>query len=265
MTSWWAFPPETQEIQFDEKWSFVHKKQKNCDPDDPEDANCGDCWDHVAFDPEHRLVLAVVPGARTIENTEAIVEEVKDRLGEEPPRLITTDEYAAYESAIEHVFGQPVELPPVQRPGRHRILPKRELPKRLIYATVRKQREGHRVVSVERKLVFGTERGLERALKRSKVSSQVNTSFLERQNGTDRGRNGRKARKTYRFSKDWEIHESMTYFTLYSSNFCWPVRTLRVKKETGGWQERSPAMAAGLTDHVWTWREWFSFPAFQSP
>lgn len=265
MTSWWAFPPETQEVQFDEKWAFVQKKQKNCDPNDPDDANCGDCWDHVAFDPEHRLVLAVVPGARTIENTEAIVQEVKDRLGEEAPRLITTDEYAAYESAIEHVFGQPVEPPATKRPGRPRILPKRELPKSLTYATVRKQREGHRVVSVERTLVFGTERGLERALKRSKVSSQVNTSFIERQNGTDRGRNGRKARKTYRFSKDWEIHESMSYFTLYSYNFCWAVRTLRVKKESGAWQERSPAMAAGLTDHVWTWREWFSFPAIQSP
>ncbi|MGO9600480.1 MAG: hypothetical protein ACLP7Q_21050 [Isosphaeraceae bacterium] len=47
----------------------------------------------------------------------------------------------------------------------------------------------------------------------------MNTSLMERQNGTDRGRNARKVRKTYRFSKDWEIHESMTYFTPNSSNF----------------------------------------------
>ena len=40
----------------DEKWSFVAKKEKNCDEDDPEDQFQGDCWDHVAFDPEHRLV-----------------------------------------------------------------------------------------------------------------------------------------------------------------------------------------------------------------
>ena len=48
----------------------------------------------------------------------------------------------------------------------------------------------------------------------------MNTSFMERQNGTDRGRNARKARKTYRFSKDWQVHEAMTYLTMYSYNFC---------------------------------------------
>ena len=57
------------------------KKQKNCDPTDPADDHCGDYWDHVAFDPEHKLVLAVVPGARTEENARAIVAEVKQRLG----------------------------------------------------------------------------------------------------------------------------------------------------------------------------------------
>jgi hypothetical protein len=65
--------------------------------------------------------------------------------------------------------------------------------------------------------------------------------------------------------KDWEVHESMTYFTLYSYNFCWPVRTLQEKKKQGGWQQRSPAMAAKLTDHVWKWEEWFTFPAAQLP
>jgi len=44
--------------------AFVAKKEKNCDPDDPADARRGDCWDHVALDPEHRLVVAVVPGSR---------------------------------------------------------------------------------------------------------------------------------------------------------------------------------------------------------
>src|SRR5271155_5495729 len=65
-TTSWLFPPETREVQFDEKWSFVFKKEKNCDPADPEDAHRGDYWDHVAFDPEHKLVLEVIPGARTI-------------------------------------------------------------------------------------------------------------------------------------------------------------------------------------------------------
>ena len=50
-TSSWLFPPRTREVQFDEKWSFVGKKQKNCDPLDPTDDHTGDYWDHVAFDP----------------------------------------------------------------------------------------------------------------------------------------------------------------------------------------------------------------------
>ena len=57
------FPPTTREVQLDEKWSFVAKKQANCDPDYPADDHKGDWWDFVAYDAEHRLVLAVVPGA----------------------------------------------------------------------------------------------------------------------------------------------------------------------------------------------------------
>ena len=60
--SWSRFPPRTREVRFDEKWAFVAKKEKNCDEDDPADDHKGDTWDHVAFDPESRLVLSVVPG-----------------------------------------------------------------------------------------------------------------------------------------------------------------------------------------------------------
>ncbi len=45
----------------------------------------------------------------------------------------------------------------------------------------------------------------------------------------------------------------MTYLTMYGYNFCWATRTLRVKDGEGHWRGRSPAMAAGLTDHLWTW------------
>ena len=61
-TNSWPFPPETREVQFDEKWAFVAKKEKNCDPDDPADDRKGDAWDHVAIDAESRPVVSVVPG-----------------------------------------------------------------------------------------------------------------------------------------------------------------------------------------------------------
>jgi hypothetical protein len=111
---------------------------------------------------------------------------------------------------------------------------------------------------------FGTPERLEDVLGESTASHRVNTFFVERQNATDRGRNARKARKTYRFSKDGQVHEAMTDLTLYGYNFCWCVRTLRVKDEEGRWQERSPAVAACLTDHVWTWKEWFGRPSVKS-
>lgn len=258
----WLFPPRTREVQFDEKWAFVAKKQKNCDPLDPTDDHKGDWWDHVAYDPEHRLILAVVPGARSIENVEEVVAAVKGRTNGASAQLMTSDEYPAYTSAIEAAFGAPV-AGPTAGPGRRPILPQRRLPEGLTYATVHKERENDRVVAIERRLIFGTERRLEEALDGSSVSRTVNTSFVERQHGTDRGQNARKVRKTYRFSKDWRVHEAMTYFTLYRYNFCWVVRTLRQRDAYGRWQGRTPAMAAGLADHVWSLREWVSFPAVQ--
>jgi hypothetical protein len=203
----------------------------------------------------------VIPGARTEENGRAIVEEVAGRLGGAPPELITSDEYPVYEAAIRDTFGEPV--PAERKPGRPRVVPERRVPEGVVYATVHKHREKGRVVAVEPRLVFGSEEELEEALGESCASSVVNTSFVERQNATDRHRNARKGRKTYRFSKDWRVHEAMTYFTAYRYNFCWAVRTLRTKGADGRWQQRTPAMAAGLADHVWSLEEWITFPAVQ--
>ena len=199
--------------------------------------------------------MAVIPGARTEENARAIVVEVAQRVGCDPPPLMTSDEYPAYATAIEEVFSEPVPAPPRRPPGRPRVVPERRLPDEVIYATVHKHRENNRVIAVETRQVFGSPEGLEDVLGESAASRRVNTSFVERQNATDRGRNARKSRKTYRFSKDWQVHEAMTYRTLHGYNFCWCMRTLRVKDEEGRWQERTPALAAGLTDHVGTWRE----------
>ena len=118
---------------------------------------------------------------------------------------------------------------------------------------------------MEQRQVFGSPAGLEEALADSAASHGVNTSFVERQHATDRGRNARKARTTYRFSKDWRVHESMTYFSMDSDHFCWPVRTLTVRDERGHLRRRTPAMAAGLADHVGTLREWITMPCVQCP
>jgi hypothetical protein len=80
-TSWWPSTPSTREVQFDEKWAFAGKKQKVCDPDDLADDHWGDYWDYAASDPEHRLVLAVIPGARAEENGRELVAYAMTRPG----------------------------------------------------------------------------------------------------------------------------------------------------------------------------------------
>jgi len=259
-TNSWRFPPLTTEVQFDEKWAFVAKKEANCDRTDPADDHKGDYWDHVALDPEHRLVVSAIPGARTIENTEALVADFHRRTEGRLMNLMTSDDYPAYETAILHASGETVTPPRTGKPGRPKA-PYKAPPPGLTSATVTKRREKGRLVELGTRVVFGTVAAVLLALGMSKVSRAINTAFVEREHATDRHRNARKARKTYRFSKDWRYHEAVTFLSLYSYNFCWPVRTLALKDDQGRRRERSPAMAAGLADHVWSMSEWLSFPA----
>jgi IS1 family transposase len=214
----------------------------------------------VAIDAESRLIISVIPGERTAENVATVVEDFRRRTGGRLMNLITTDGYPAYEEAILNAYGETVTPPRTGKRGRPKA-PYKVAPKGLTYAVVEKTREKGRVVAIATRVIFGTLVAVTAALGMSKVSRAINTAFVERQNGTDRHRNARKARKTYRFSKDWRHHEAVTYLTMYIYNFCWPVRTLRVKDEQGYWQQRSPAMAAGLADHVWSISEWLTLPS----
>lgn len=101
------------------------------------------------------------------------------------------------------------------------------------YATVRKRREKGRVVEVVWPVVFGTLCLLDMLLSRSTASTTINTSFVERNNGTDRHQNARKRRKTYAYSKDSVMHRAASCFIGSSYNFCWAVRTLRAQTPGG--------------------------------
>jgi hypothetical protein len=197
-------------------------------------------------------VLSLVVGKRITENAVLLLEDVKQRLGDVTLAAFTSDEYPAYTEALLRVFGEEVVPPRTGQPGRP-AGPRVVLPEDLSYATVHKERANGRVVGVETREVFG----------RRSPEEAVSTSYLERQNATDRHRNARKGRKTYRFSKDWEVHAAVTAFTMYSYNFCWAVRTLRERDGQGHWRQRTPAMVAGLADHVWTLEEWLTLPGVQ--
>lgn len=187
----------------------------------------------------------MVVGKRTEANTRQVVHEFYERTDGRIINLMTSDEYPVYATAIADRYADAAGC----------------VPEWLAYATVHKTRVKHRVVKVEARVVFGTLLSVAAALLWSLVSWCVNTAFVERNHGTDRQRNARKTRRTYRFSKDWDVHAAMTYFTLYSSNYCWPVRTLREQIGPRRYRQRTPAMAAALTDHIWSLEEWLLFPS----
>ncbi len=147
----------------------------------------------MALDPDSRLVLSVVVGKRVGETAVMLLEDVKRRLGGRTPELITSDEWSAYPEAIREVFGREVTPEPTGKPGRP-AGPRKEVPAGLTYATVHKTRENGRVVEVATRLVMGLWAVLTALL----GGSKVNTSYIERQNATDRHQNARKGRKTYR-------------------------------------------------------------------
>ncbi len=259
-TTTWLFPPQTREGQVDEKWGFVFKKEKHCDRTQTVDKEKGDQWDHTAIDAENRLIISVVPGRRTLASCVKVIQAVKDKTGGRTDLFFTSDEPSLYQTAIAKVYktAEPASTDPTDK-AEESTASENKLPPDLCYATVRKTRKKGRVIQIVIALVIGAMSLLTGYLTRSKVSNTINTSFVERQNGTDRGQNSRKRRKTYGFSKKRDVHHAMTYFTLYSYNFCWPVRTLAMQN---GQQksQRTPAMAAGLTDHIWSIEEWVTYP-----
>ena len=153
------------------------KKEKHCDPEEPADAHQGDNWDHVAFDPEHRLVVSVVPGKRTEDKVHRLVQDFKARTGGRIMNLMTTDEYSAYKAAIFDAYAVEKPVPRTGRPGRPKK-PRKVLPKKLKYATVHKERQNGRVVKGETRVVFGTLAAVRAALALSLGSTTINRVFV---------------------------------------------------------------------------------------
>jgi IS1 family transposase len=228
------------------------KKEKACT--DEEKAGHGDQWDHAVIDAESKAVISMVCGKRTKENTEELIQDFSSRCNDgEPPELFTTDDYSCYQDAFLHVYGAWVIPERTGKPGRPRG-PFQAEPD-MQYATVKKHRSGGRIVSIDIEQVYGTANALKAALESSSVSNAVNTAFVERYNGTDRHLNARKARKTLEFSKDCEYHICHSWFCVTYHNFCWDHGSLRVEIGNREYTHRSPMMALGVTQSIWSVEE----------
>ena len=201
-----------------------------------------------------KFAVVVSTGRRTLESVRRQIGELAERTDHQLPKLITSDEYQPYRRGLLEQYGLPTPRRRRGRRGRH-PKPRLAAPKDLVYATVHKHRRKGRVVRTSIERIYGTAEQLDHALANSTVSKKVNIAFIERYNGTDRHLNSRKGRKTYRFSKDPALHRAMTHYAQTVYNFCRPNRSLRQRGAVHRWRPRSPAMAQGLSDHIWSIRE----------
>jgi len=255
------------QVQLDELWTFVYKKERMLKEWEKLHSEWGDTWVWVAFDPVHKLVIVVLVGERTGEEVVGFVARLRARLADACQPLLTSDSLPHYVGAILKVFG--VWVQPQRKGNRGRFPEPRQVPPEdLKYATVHKQRKKGRVVSVTTKVIYGHKDRIQALLE--PLGQKINTSFVERVNLTMRHLVSRLHRKTLCFSKKREYLEYHLHLALAYYHFARHHASLRVKlpepiptRGNGSpkkWQQRTPAMAAGLTDHRWSLRELLMCP-----
>ena len=225
------------------------KKQKRCADHAREEA--GDWGDHAAVAADSKLVVSLIVGKRTYDQTLALVHDAHDRLRSGHLPAMFTDAFTSYESALLEVCGR---RSPTTGRGRRPVMRWRQ---GLAYGRVKKSYKGGRVDGVAVRAVHGKAR-LEHVLSLLGYK-QINTSVVERHHGTSRLRNQRKVRKTLAFSQARRYHGWMSWLSVGLDNFCRPHSSLK-SQQADQVTHRSPAMVAGVTEHLWSTRAWLLRP-----
>jgi len=219
-------------------------------------AQYGDAWVWCAFDPVNKLLPVFVVGKRTMKNAKKLVAKL-DEVTDETIPFFTSDELCHYERALLETYGIVQEVPretgKKDRPPKGKLIP----PPELHYAQVVKKREKGRVVSIETAIIFGDHEEVKKRLAVSPTSKNINTSFVERNNLTMRQSSRRLARGGNGFSKKLCKLESQLYLASGYYHFVKTHLGLRQKVLDGPrkWRQRTPALAAQITDHIWSARE----------
>ena len=205
-------------IECDEIWSFVGMKQKNVPEELQGTFGYGDVYTWTAIDADTKLVPCWHVGTRDAESAYEFIHDLASRL--ENRIQLTTDGHKAYINAVDDAFGADVDFAQLVK----------------MYGTLGQQKHDSRRYSPAE--FTGSEK---RVVTGKPNIKNVSTSYVERQNLTMRMHMRRFTRLTNAFSKklDNHMHAISLYFMFY--NFCKIHSSLRV----------TPAMAAGITDHVW--------------
>ncbi len=231
-------------------------------------------WVWAALDPVTKLLLTVEVGDRTLAMAQRVVHQVVQVLAPGCVPLFLTDGFTEYTTALLTHYGQWVQPPRRQDKGpapKPRWMP---LPG-LLYAQVIKTVRRRRLVRVTHRVVFGTLEAIQQVL--AACGWQINTAFVERLNLTIRQHGAAVGRRVSTLCKGEDgVRQQLALYHMYS-NFCLPHTSVRQPlprpEPTHGtgsakrWQPQTPAMAAGLTDHVWTLREvlLFRVPPWPQP
>ena len=204
-------------IQVDELWGFNYCKAKNVTPEIAEKVlNAGDVWLWVAIDPESKLVPCWTLGDRGAQTAFSFIHDLKDRLANRVQ--LTSDGHRVYLTAVESAFGSDVDYAMLVKIfGREQELDTRYSPPECI----------------------GTQLAVITGIPNPK---HISTSMVERQNWSVRTAMRRYTRLSNGFSRKIENHAAAVALNYFAYNFIKIHRTLRM----------SPAMAAGVTDHLWS-------------
>jgi IS1 family transposase len=231
-------------------------------------------WVWAAIDPVTKVLLTLEVGERTLAMAQGVVHQVVQVLAPDCVPLLLTDGFKAYATALLTHYGQWTQPARRQATGPAPKPRWRPLPQRLsaqVIKTVRRRR----LVSVKHRVVFGTLERVNQVL--AACGWQINTAFVERLNLTIRQHVAAVGRRVTTLCKgEAGLRQQLAFYHVYY-NFCLPHASVRLPlpqpEPTNGsgsarpWRPCTPAMAAGLTDHVWTLREvlLFRVPPWPQP
>jgi IS1 family transposase len=219
-------------------------------------------WVWTVIDPESKLLLATDIGPRTLAMAQRVVHQVTQALAPGCVPLFLTDGFKEYRTAILAHFGYWIQ--PERRQDKGPLPKPRWMPlPALRYAQVVKSYRRRRLVGVTHRVVFGTRLAIEQVL--ATCGWTINTAFVERLNLDIRQRVAAIGRRVNTLCQgEAGVRDQLTLFQV-SHNFVLPHASLRqpllIPQATNGrgsakvWRPCTPAMAAGLTDHVWSLKE----------
>jgi IS1 family transposase len=219
-------------------------------------------WVWTAMDPQSKLLLVIDVGTRTLAMAQRVVHQVVERLAPGCVPLCLTDGLKDYSTACLTHFGEWMQ--PARRRDKGPLPKPRWVPvPELLYAQVVKSYRRRRIVGVKYRVVFGTMERVQQVL--SVCGRKINTAFIERLNLDIRQRVAAVGRRVNTLCQgEMGLRDQLVLFQVYH-NFVLPHASLRqalaepVATHGSGsakmWRPCTPAMAAGLTDHVWSLRE----------